>query len=158
METEQNRTSLILPFLAIVNQLHRLTGNIPDGTLPQGMTVSQLAAIAFLYFRPDQDTFQKDIESCFKLRRSTVSSLLNTLERKGLIHRVSVPQDGRLKKLVLTEEAKQIGSRIHSLFSDLEHFMFQDISPDALATLDAVFSQVQRNLNRLEDSSPGGAP
>ena len=158
MNTEERKTSLILPFMAIVNQLHRLTGYIPDGTLPQGMTISQLATIAFLYFRPDQETFQKDVEQCFKLRRSTVSSLLNTLEKKKLIQRVSVPQDARLKKLILTEEARQIGTSIHGLFADLEAFMFQDISPEDLATLDKVFAQVQRNLNRLEDTSPGGNP
>ena len=158
MELEQKRTSLILPFLAIVNQLHRLTANIPDGTLPQGMTISQLATIAYLYFRNDQETFQKDIENCFKLRRSTVSSLLNTLEKKNLLQRVSVPQDARLKKLLLTEEARQIGAHIHQLFSQLEHYMFQDISPEDLVTLDAVFSQIQNNLNHLEASAPGGAP
>ena len=155
---EERKTSLILPFMAIVNQLHRLTGYIPDGTLPQGMTISQLATIAFLYFRPDQETFQKDVEQCFKLRRSTVSSLLNTLEKKNLIQRVTVPQDARLKKLILTDEARQIGSSIHGLFADLEAFMFQDISAEDLATLDKVFAQVQRNLNRLEDTSPGGNP
>ena len=48
MYNEERKTSLILPFMAIVNQLHRLTGYIPDGTLPQGMTISQLATIAFL--------------------------------------------------------------------------------------------------------------
>ena len=98
------------------------------------------------------------MEQCFKLRRSTVSSLLNTLEKKKLIQRVSVPQDARLKKLILTEEARQIGTSIHGLFADLEAFMFQDISPEDLATLDKVFAQVQRNLNRLEDTSPGGNP
>ena len=157
MNTEERKTSLILPFMAIVNQLHRLTGYIPDGTLPQGMTISQLATIAFLYFRPDQETFQKDVEQCFKLRRSTVSSLLNTLEKKKLIQRVSVPQDARLKKLILTEEAQQIGSHIHDLFADLEKCMFQGISSQDLATLDTVFLQVQCNLNRLEDRFPGGA-
>ena len=98
------------------------------------------------------------MEQCFKLRRSTVSSLLNTLEKKNLIQRVTVPQDARLKKLVLTDEAQLIGSHIHGLFADLESFMFQDISPEDLATLDKVFAQVQRNLNRLEDTSPGGNP
>ena len=158
MSTEERKTSLILPFMAIVNQLHRLTSNIPAGTLPQGMTISQLATIAFLYFRPDQETFQKDVENCFKLRRSTVSSLLNTLEKKNLIQRVSVPQDARLKKLILTEEAKEIGSRIHGLFADLEQYMFQDIPPEDLIVLDRVFTQLQYNLNRLDTAPPGGAP
>ena len=36
--------------------------------------------------------------------RSTVTNILQLMERKGYIERRSVPQDARLKQLVLTEE------------------------------------------------------
>ena len=49
-------------------------------------------------FSQQGDVYQKDIESFFKLRRSTVSSQLDTLEKKGLIQRVPVSHDARLKK------------------------------------------------------------
>ena len=158
MDANISRPSHILSFLAVVNQLHRLASSAPCGTLPQGMTLSQLAAIAFLYFRSDQDTFQKDIEVCFKLRRSTVSSLLNALEKKGLIRRVSVPQDARLKKLVLTDDAIEIGSGVHASFADMNHLVFQGLSLEDLDTLDRILSKVQHNLNNLETHSTGGAP
>lgn len=153
MDAKTSTPNHILSFLAVVNQLHRMASNTPAGTFPPGMTVSQLAAIAFLYFRSHQDTFQKDIEINFKLRRSTVSSLLNTLERKGFLHRVSVPQDARLKKLVLTKEAQQIGTCIHETFSDLDKRMFRGIPQKDLDTLDSVLSQVQKNLSQIETCS-----
>ena len=44
-----------------------------------------------------------------KITRSTVTNILQLMERKGYIERQSVPQDARLKRLILTEE----GGRVH---------------------------------------------
>lgn len=162
MALESSGNSHVMSFLAVVNQMHRLVSNIPSGTLPEGMTISQLATIAFLYFRKDQETFQKDIEVCFKLRRSTVSSLLNTLEKKGFLQRVSVPRDARLKKILLTEESEKIGACVHTAFSEMDALIFQGISPEDLATLDTILTQIQHNLHSIETQASsccsGGTP
>ena len=52
---------------------------------------------------------RRDIEREFSITRSTVTNILQLMERKGYIERRSVPQDARLKQLVLTEE----GTRFH---------------------------------------------
>jgi len=64
--------------------------------------------IGFLFDRQDKDIFQRDIEAEFKISRSTTSSMLTLMEKKGLVQRQSVPGDARLKKLTLTERAKQL--------------------------------------------------
>ena len=53
--------------------------------------------------------YQRDIEREFSITRSTVTNILQLMERKGYIERQSVPQDARLKRLILTEE----GGRVH---------------------------------------------
>ena len=55
-----------------------------------------------------KSVFQRDIEEVFRIKRSSVTSVLQTLEKKGLIIRESVPEDARVKKLLLTEKAKQL--------------------------------------------------
>ena len=50
---------------------------------------------------------QRDIEREFSITRSTVTNILQLMERKGYIQRLSVPQDARLKQLVLTKEGIQ---------------------------------------------------
>ena len=55
----------------------------------------------------DEPVFQRDIEREFSITRSTVTNILQLMERKGYIQRLSVPQDARLKQLVLTEEGIQ---------------------------------------------------
>ena len=57
-----------------------------------------------LYRHREEQVFQRDIEREFSITRSTVTNILQLMERKGYIERRSVPQDARLKKLVLTEE------------------------------------------------------
>ena len=64
--------------------------------------------IGFLFNRQDKDIFQRDVEAEFKISRSTTSSMLTLMEKKGLVMRQSVPGDARLKKLTLTERAKQL--------------------------------------------------
>ena len=60
--------------------------------------------IEYLYRHRDTPVFQRDIEREFSITRSTVTNILQLMERKGYIERRSVPQDARLKQLVLTEE------------------------------------------------------
>lgn len=63
--------------------------------------------IEYLYRHRDEPVFQRDIEREFSITRSTVTNILQLMERKGYIQRLSVPQDARLKQLVLTEEGIQ---------------------------------------------------
>lgn len=54
------------------------------------------------------DIYQKDIEETFDIRRSSATGVLQLLERNGMIYRISVPHDARLKKIMLTDKALQI--------------------------------------------------
>ena len=63
--------------------------------------------IEYLYRHRDEPVFQRDIEREFSITRSTVTNILQLMERKGYIQRLSVPQDARLKQLVLTKEGIQ---------------------------------------------------
>ncbi len=64
--------------------------------------------IGFIADHQDRDIFQRDIEDMFSIRRSTVSSMLKLMEKKGLVIRESVSCDARLKKLSLTPRAWEI--------------------------------------------------
>ena len=69
-------------------------------------------AIDFFYKNKDRDIFQKDFEEKFQIRRSTASNILKLMEKNGYITRESVASDARLKKIVFTEKAEEIQSRV----------------------------------------------
>lgn len=141
----------VVQFFAIMNQLHRLAMQYPDW-LPPGMTVPQLATISYLALSAPEagDVYQRDLERAFKLRRSTISSLLNTLERKALIRREPVPQDARLKKLRLTPEGARIGEQVHRLFHQANELMVKDFTPEERDTLSSLLRRVANNMNQVE--------
>ena len=80
-----------------INQFARANG-VEQATPMHGWIIE------YLYRHRDEPVFQRDIEREFSITRSTVTTILQLMERKGYIRRLSVPQDARLKQLVLTEE------------------------------------------------------
>lgn len=80
-----------------INQFARANG-VEQATPMHGWIIE------YLYRHRDEPVFQRDIEQEFSITRSTVTNILQLMERKGYIRRQSVPQDARLKQLVLTEE------------------------------------------------------
>ena len=67
------------------------------------LTIMHGRILGYLYWHPDQDVFQKDIEENFNITRSSVAGLVKLMEQKGYILRQSVQGDARLKKLCLTD-------------------------------------------------------
>lgn len=83
----------------------------------RGMEVSssQARIIGFVYRQSQlRNVYQRDIEMEFDIRRSSVTNTLQLLEKNGYISRVSVDEDARLKKILLTEK----GIGIHEVLRD----------------------------------------
>ena len=101
--------------------------------------------IGYLYRHRDAAVFQRDIEREFSITRSTVTNILQLMERKGYIRRQSVPQDARLKQLVLTEE----GIRFHE--NTIRSFHQTDDYVAGLLT-EEENTELLRLLNKLRDA------
>ena len=99
-----------------INKLSRIISRKVDAAvlnaIDDNITVSQAYVIDFITDNTDRDIFQKDLELEFGLKRSSVSLMLNNMEKSDLIKRVPVPEDARLKKIVLTEKAVEISKKI----------------------------------------------
>ena len=104
-----------------------------------GLTSIQTRILGHLRHAEEEGrcVFQREIEDIFRIKRSSVTSVLQTLEKKGLIIRESIPEDARVKKLVLTEKAKKtqvctyhaLGNmerEMRSLFTEEEFKQFLD--------------------------------
>ena len=102
--------------------------------------------IGFIADKGSTPVFQRDIEEAFMLRRSTVSNMIKLMEKKGYITRESVSYDARLKKLVLTEKAKELNRQILDLLKENEQRIKKNISDEELSTFIRVLRKIQRNL------------
>ena len=63
--------------------------------------------LGFLY-HAQRPVYQKDIESNFGIARSTVTNILQLMEKKGYLTRTTDEHDARLKRLELTELGKKV--------------------------------------------------
>ena len=73
-----------------------------------GMTNGQFKVLNLLYARPAFSLRQVDIEEFFQISNPTVTVILNSLEKKGLVERRINPSDSRSKLIGVTEKAEEM--------------------------------------------------
>ena len=108
-------------------------------------------AIGYLYKNRDNDIFQRDFEAHFSIRRSTATRILQLMEKNGLIYRVSVENDARLKKIVLTDKAVEIHKAIIHDIDEREKRLIKGISDEELNTFFSVIDKIKANLEVQDD-------
>ena len=94
----------------------------------------------------ERDVFQKDIEKAFNVRRSTATVMLQTMEQKGLILREAVPDDGRLKKIILTDKAKDLHKRVHEQIEQFHRELEEGITPEEKAEFLRILDRICDNV------------
>ena len=122
-----------------VNYYSRLNG-VEDVTVMHGWI------LAFLYESRDREVFQRDIERAFSITRSTVTNILQLMEKKGYIRRMSVPQDARLKRLVLTEAGAQAHQQIMLSLRQTDQFVSSLLTEEENAELLRLLNKLRAGL------------
>jgi len=102
--------------------------------------------LGYLYHHREDEIFQRDIENEFLIRRSTVTGILQLMEKNGLIFRQSVAKDARLKQLKLTPKAIAANERIEAKIDRMEAKLIRDIGEADLKIFYAVTEQMKKNL------------
>ena len=101
--------------------------------------------IEYLYRHRDAAVFQRDIEREFSITRSTVTNILQLMERKGYIARQSVAQDARLKQLVLTEKGRQFHENTMLALHQTDEYVASLLTEEEN-------TELLRLLNKLRDA------
>ena len=121
-----------------INQFARANG-VEQATPMHGWIIE------YLYRHREEPVFQRDIEQEFSITRSTVTNILQLMERKGYIRRQSVPQDARLKQLVLTEEGIHFHEKTMLSFHQTDDYVASLLTEEENAEL-------LRLLNKLREA------
>ncbi|MCI2001239.1 MAG: MarR family transcriptional regulator [Clostridia bacterium] len=93
-----------------------------------GRTAIQRWIIDFIFTNRDKDIFQKDLEKEFSIRRSTATSVLKKMEKKGMIVRSPSEHDARLKKIQLTPQSAENYIEIRKTIEEFEKTIIEGIS------------------------------
>lgn len=112
----------------------------------ENLTAHQAWVLNYLIDREGQEVVQRDIEKKFSIRRSTASHMLSLMENNGYIRRVSVPQDARLKQIVLTEKGRMAQERMKDRLRRFETMLQEGMSREDLERFLQMLIRFQQNI------------
>lgn len=111
------------------------------------ITGNHCGFLLFLLSRyPYIDTYQRDIEIEFNIRRSTATSVLNVMEKKGLIKRIDDENDKRMKKIFVTDKGVSLKPVAEYIIRSHEEKISAGIPKEDLALAIKVIEKMRKNL------------
>jgi DNA-binding MarR family transcriptional regulator len=102
--------------------------------------------IEYLVINQDKDIYQKNLEDEFAMRRSTATRMLQLMEKNGMIRRVQVSKDARMKKIILTQKAMESHQYFMNSRLKIEKKIRKGITDGELETFFLVAEKIKANL------------
>lgn len=128
----------------LANKMNRM---INKNISKYGITCIQGKIIGYIYSEsPKRDIFQKDIEVEFDIRRSSVTSVLNLLQKNGCIERIPSQEDGRLKKIVLTPKGVNIHMDAYKAITEIENSMQRVLTEEEIDMFFDIITRLNKNV------------
>lgn len=107
-----------------------------------GVSIPQVLCLSFLNKSTNYQSTQSDIRIFLNLNPSTVSGIINRLERKGLLARLPKSGDKRVVNIALTSAGEKLLSTIPSL-------LHEQLSDKLKKLADSELRKVEESLNTL---------
>ena len=108
--------------------------------------VTPMHATIIGYLMEHEETYQRDLEIEYQVNRSTITKIVQAMERKDYIRREAVPHDKRLKRLVLTEVGKGLSQRLQQCAEVTNREMMEALTPAEREVLIASMRKIRKKL------------
>ncbi|MFF2091386.1 MarR family winged helix-turn-helix transcriptional regulator [Paenibacillus sp. NPDC058174] len=112
-----------------------------------GLTIEQGLAIRYIDGHEEGGLSQKDLENTFNRKGSSISSLVNNLEKKALVVRKADPKDDRRKLLRVTPAGKELVGAFEQYFEEFEHTLLNGFTADEANLLFRFLERIEANIN-----------
>lgn len=140
------RLGFVIRTLSIL--IKREIDNMEERTYGETITGTNRFILLHLAHNRDRDIFQRDLEEVFSVRRSTMSSILQRMEDKGLLTRSPVTYDARLKKIELTQKGITLHRQMEDSVDRMEERLIRGLSAEESDTLLALLRKVRLNIEQ----------
>lgn len=137
----------------ILNTAHSIRLSLNSKFEHIGLNGLQARILRFVKINSDagNDIYQKDIEAEFKIKRSSVTSVLNTMEKNGFIERKPVSSDARLKKIILTEKSFILYKEHQNIINDFDNVLKINFTEKEISTLIMLLNKVESSIKEKKD-------
>ncbi len=115
---------------------------------PYDITSQQARLLVVIdgYLQKKSPLCQKELEQIMQLKGSSITSLIQHLEKKGFIHRKAGDGDARTKRLYLTEKGTDIIAIMNQLTAETEALLMATLSEEEKAQLCKIMGKIYHTL------------
>lgn len=110
------------------------------------LTHTQARILRFLFINKDKTVYQNMIEKEVGARRSTISGILDTMEKNGLITRKPWVDDARKKEIALTINSLNKHKEIEKKIADFERVLLKGITDKEKDAFFKTIDKLKENL------------
>ncbi|MBY8914520.1 MarR family transcriptional regulator [Bacillus sp. YC2] len=111
-----------------------------------GLNSQQGKIIDYIYKNQDKDLIQKDLADRFHLRGASITSMLQGLEKKGLIERKIPADNERQKNIYVLPKAVELIESFNQSFQKVEDEIISVLTEEEQQTLNELLNKINQHL------------
>ena len=112
---------------------------------------TQMQIMNYMFENNLDYVYQKDLENVLNLRRATVSGVLQTMEKNGILERIAHPSDARAKRIILNKNAERLFTVGEHKVKELESIITKNISAEDISIFSNVLNKMINNLKEEKE-------
>jgi DNA-binding MarR family transcriptional regulator len=124
---------------SLVSLMHNLQDLYAETSRPLGLTPQQAHLLCVLLGGPQGMT---DLSRILSIERSSLTSMVDRLERRSLVARNAHPTDRRACQIALTPEGHTLADQAHTAFTDRVEALTTLLTPATRKTLAKAITQI----------------
>jgi DNA-binding MarR family transcriptional regulator len=125
---------------ALEATVHRVLERLARDLAGLGLSAGEVNALA----RLDAPLTVAQLQAATGQRASTLTGILDRLERQGLVERIANPRDRRSFLITLTKQGAKAAARVQRAFDELEREALGDVSKRSVRGFFEVLTALDR--------------
>ena len=132
----------------LIGQIHRLsTKRFVQNSHKFGLDISMDQWLVLGPIWKNEGISQKEIAEYCQKDKTSVTKIINTLEKKNLVVRVPDQLDHRIKRIVLSNKGKELFHNVLPVMEQTRDELRSGVSDEEIDSLKAVLTKIYRNLH-----------
>jgi DNA-binding MarR family transcriptional regulator len=137
----------MLDFKRINGKFHKALTN---GLKEMNIGITPVQSRLLLFIKENEEVTATDILENFKsVNKSTLSEILNNLEKNGYIARQEAKDDSRKKIIALTDKSLIVVEELKENFDLVSDKVLEDISKEEYEQLKNLLDKIERSTDKL---------
>lgn len=146
-EITMNKPVVDTPFSNLIREIGiKIKGKADTRLNELGLNSQQGRMIGYIFENQAEGVIQKDLAEVFNRKGASITSMLQGLEKKGYIQRVTPENDERQKSIFVLEKGALLVEEFNEIFSEVEASITKALSPEETATLKSLLQKVSSSL------------